>query len=131
MYGTQGEVVDGQIVADRRTAQTHQALHPQKCYHNGILPPLSVEQEAATMRTREQKRLNLSGFGSRYQEVLIPSSDSFIALSIYEVSREAPCVVFLPGTMAHKPLPPPTMTLYRLKSVFLCDYSGRGLDFSE
>lgn len=44
--------------------------------------------------------LNESAYGN-YSETLIESTGSKIALSIYEVGNEAPCVVFLAGTMTH------------------------------
>ena len=54
----------------------------------------------ARMRTIEQRLLNVSGY-SNYREVLIDSTDTKIALSIYETKRQKPCVIFLPGTMTH------------------------------
>jgi alpha-beta hydrolase superfamily lysophospholipase len=52
------------------------------------------------MRTWQQQQLNLSAYPG-YSEQLITSAGVQIALSLYVVSAEAPCVVFLPGTMTH------------------------------
>ncbi len=52
------------------------------------------------MRTQEQRLLNISGYQG-YQEVLIPSAGTRIALSVYESQKGDPCVVFIPGTMTH------------------------------
>ena len=52
------------------------------------------------MRTTEQKMLNLSGYAD-YSETLIDSAGTKIALSIYKSNKDAPCVIFLPGTMTH------------------------------
>jgi len=52
------------------------------------------------MRTLEQALLNLSGYKD-YSEILIDSAGTKIALSIYRSNKDAPCVIFLPGTMTH------------------------------
>lgn len=52
------------------------------------------------MRTSQQRLLNHSSYPG-YSEKLIDSAGVQIALSLYEVSAEAPCVIFLPGTMTH------------------------------
>jgi alpha-beta hydrolase superfamily lysophospholipase len=52
------------------------------------------------MRTWQQRLLNLSSYPG-YSEQLVESAGVKIALSLYTVSADAPCVVFLPGTMTH------------------------------
>jgi alpha-beta hydrolase superfamily lysophospholipase len=52
------------------------------------------------MQTREQKTLNLSSCPG-YREELISSAGTRIALSIYPKEQNAPCIVFVPGTMTH------------------------------
>ena len=52
------------------------------------------------MRSRDQIRLNLSGY-DRYREVLIESAGTRIALSLYAAGEGCPCIVFIPGTMTH------------------------------
>jgi alpha-beta hydrolase superfamily lysophospholipase len=52
------------------------------------------------MRTVEQALLNLSGYKD-YNETLIDSAGTKIALSIYRSKKGVPCVIFLPGTMTH------------------------------
>ncbi len=52
------------------------------------------------MRSFDEKLLNLSAY-EHYQEVLISSVGTQIALSIYEAEPDSPCVIFLPGTMTH------------------------------
>ena len=53
------------------------------------------------MRTRAQRLLNTVQRPEIYEEVLIESSGVPIALSIWKGEADAPCVVFLPGTMTH------------------------------
>lgn len=53
------------------------------------------------MRTREQRLLNSVQRPELYEEVLLKSAGALIALSVWRGEREAPCVVFLPGTMTH------------------------------
>lgn len=53
------------------------------------------------MRTREQRLLNAVQRPDIYEEVLIESRGVPIALSIWKGNSDAPCVVFLPGTMMH------------------------------
>jgi pimeloyl-ACP methyl ester carboxylesterase len=53
------------------------------------------------MRNREQRLLNALQRPQAYEERLIESSGAPIALSIWRSDRDAPCVVFLPGTMTH------------------------------
>lgn len=53
------------------------------------------------MRNREQRLLNALQRPQAYEERLIESSGALIALSIWRSDRDAPCVVFLPGTMTH------------------------------
>lgn len=52
------------------------------------------------MRNNAQVRLNLSGY-EKYREVLIDSSGTSIALSLYMAGAGGPCIVFIPGTMTH------------------------------
>jgi alpha-beta hydrolase superfamily lysophospholipase len=52
------------------------------------------------MRSTEQVTLNLSGY-EKYREVLIDSTGTRIALSLYEAGEGCPCIVFIPGTMTH------------------------------
>jgi alpha-beta hydrolase superfamily lysophospholipase len=52
------------------------------------------------MRSKDQVRLNLSGY-SKYNEVLIESAGTRIALSLYLAGEGCPCIVFIPGTMTH------------------------------
>lgn len=52
------------------------------------------------MQPQEQKILNLSS-SPEYREALIPSAGTRIALSIYPGRQNAPCIVFVPGTMTH------------------------------
>ncbi|MEJ7843851.1 MAG: alpha/beta fold hydrolase [Rubrobacter sp.] len=53
------------------------------------------------MRSREQRLLNAVQRPEVYGEALIESSGTRIALSVWEAEPDAPCVVFLPGTMTH------------------------------
>lgn len=52
------------------------------------------------MITEKQKVLGTSIYNN-YYEVLIPSGETHIALSIYKAEYEAPVIIFLPGTMTH------------------------------
>jgi pimeloyl-ACP methyl ester carboxylesterase len=52
------------------------------------------------MRSNDQIRLNLSGY-EKYREVLIESTGTRIALSLYMAGEGCPCIVFIPGTMTH------------------------------
>jgi alpha-beta hydrolase superfamily lysophospholipase len=52
------------------------------------------------LRTNEQLLLNISGYPD-YHEVLVDSTGTRIALSIYKAGKDSPCIVFLPGTMTH------------------------------
>ena len=51
-------------------------------------------------RYSDETLLNLSTY-SDYREVLIHSTGTKIALSLYESGKQAPCIIFLPGTMVH------------------------------
>jgi len=53
------------------------------------------------MRTWEQRLLNAVQRPEVYEEVLVESAGALIALSVWRGERDAPCVVFLPGTMTH------------------------------
>ena len=53
------------------------------------------------MRSQEQRLLNAVQRPDVYEEVLIESRDVLIALSIWRGNPDAPCIVFLPGTMVH------------------------------
>jgi alpha-beta hydrolase superfamily lysophospholipase len=53
------------------------------------------------MRIREQRLLNAVQRPEVYEEVLVESAGALIALSVWRGGRDAPCVVFLPGTMTH------------------------------
>jgi alpha-beta hydrolase superfamily lysophospholipase len=53
------------------------------------------------MRIREQRLLNSVQRPEVYEEVLIRSAGTPIALSVWRGESEAPCVLFLPGTMTH------------------------------
>ena len=53
------------------------------------------------MRNREQRLLNAVQRPEAYEESLIESYGVPIALSIWREDRDAPCVVFLAGTMTH------------------------------
>jgi len=52
------------------------------------------------MRDIEQVILNLSGYDN-YREVLIESTGTKIALSLYHAGDNRPCIIFIPGTMTH------------------------------
>ena len=52
-------------------------------------------------RSRDQRLLNAVQRPEVYEEALIESSGARIALSIWKAAPDAPCVVFLPGTMTH------------------------------
>jgi alpha-beta hydrolase superfamily lysophospholipase len=53
------------------------------------------------MRTCEQRLLNAVQRPEVYEEVLVESAGALIALSVWRGESDAPCVVFLPGTMTH------------------------------
>jgi alpha-beta hydrolase superfamily lysophospholipase len=53
------------------------------------------------MRTREQRLLNAVQRPEVYEEVLVESAGAPFALSVWRGESDAPCVVFLPGTMTH------------------------------
>jgi alpha-beta hydrolase superfamily lysophospholipase len=53
------------------------------------------------MRTREQRLLNAVQRPEVYEEILLEPSGAPITLSVWRGEPEAPCVVFLPGTMTH------------------------------
>lgn len=53
------------------------------------------------MRTRAQRLLNAVQRPELYEEVLLESAGAQIAISMWSGERDAPCVVFLPGTMTH------------------------------
>ncbi len=52
------------------------------------------------MRDIDKTILNLSGYDN-YSEVLIESTGTKIALSLYHAGKNRPCIVFIPGTMTH------------------------------
>lgn len=52
------------------------------------------------MQSNEQMYLNNSNY-KKYSETIIKSSNTKIALSIYESKKGDPTIVFLPGTMVH------------------------------
>jgi alpha-beta hydrolase superfamily lysophospholipase len=53
------------------------------------------------MRTAEQKLLNAVSRPEIYREVVVPSQDADIVLSVWEGAAAQPVVLFLPGTMTH------------------------------
>lgn len=52
------------------------------------------------LRSPAERLLNASGYAG-YRETLIESGGRPIVLSLYEARPDAPCAVFLPGTMTH------------------------------
>jgi pimeloyl-ACP methyl ester carboxylesterase len=53
------------------------------------------------MRTRAQRLLNAVQRPEVYEEVLLESHATPIVLSLWRGEPDAPCVIFLPGTMTH------------------------------
>jgi hypothetical protein len=52
------------------------------------------------MRTREHRLLNAVQRPEVYEEILIKSAGALITLSVWRDKSDAPCVVFLPGTLS-------------------------------